>query len=142
MQVEFTVDGKPQGKARPRVTKSGHAYTPRSTMLYEDHVRAEYARQTNSYRFADDTLLCLQIWAFMPIPKSTSKAKRKQMLEEWSIRPAKRPDLDNVLKAIADALNGVAYADDAQIVDMRASRWYSDVPRVDVHITEMGASKG
>lgn len=140
MQVEFTVDGKPQGKARPRVMK-GYTYTPRNTVLYEEQVRTEYARQTNSYRFADDRLLCLQIWAYMPIPKSTPKAKRELMLS-GHIRPAKRPDLDNILKAIADALNGIAYHDDAQLVDMRATRWYSDSPRVEVYIAEMRTTKG
>lgn len=68
-----------------------------------------------------------------PIPKSTSKKKRKEMLEH-RLRPTVKPDLDNVAKLIYDALNGVAWYDDNAIVDARVQKFYSDEPRVEVSI--------
>ena len=50
------------------------------------------------------------------------------------IRPTKTPDYDNIGKIISDALNGVAYRDDAQIVEANISKYYSNLPRVEVMI--------
>jgi Holliday junction resolvase RusA-like endonuclease len=55
-------------------------------------------------------------------------------MAEGKIRPAKKPDADNIMKAIADALNGIAYKDDSQIVNVTITKWYSDTPRVEVAI--------
>lgn len=53
------------------------------------------------------------------------------------IRPTKKPDMDNIIKIIADALNGIAYYDDSQIVDTAVRKFYSDEPRVVVKISEV-----
>ena len=53
------------------------------------------------------------------------------------IRPTKKPDGDNILKAVADALNGVCYKDDKNIVKMSIEKFYSDMPRIDVIIQEV-----
>ena len=68
--------------------------------------------------------------------KSTSKKKRQQMLAGL-IRPTKKPDLDNVIKSILDALNKVAYHDDTQIVSLSVEKFYSDSPRVEVAISSI-----
>jgi Holliday junction resolvase RusA-like endonuclease len=49
-------------------------------------------------------------------------------------RPTKKPDIDNIEKIIFDALNGIAYNDDSQIVSCWADKFYSTVPRVEVVI--------
>lgn len=54
------------------------------------------------------------------------------------IRPTKKPDMDNVVKVIADSLNQLAYRDDTQIVDCQCRKFYSDRPRVDVVIAQVG----
>ena len=53
------------------------------------------------------------------------------------IRPIRKPDWDNVGKIICDALNGIAYRDDAQIVDALVRKFYSDTPRVIVEISDI-----
>ena len=53
------------------------------------------------------------------------------------IRPIKKPDMDNVIKMVADALNQVAYKDDTQIVDCQVRKFYSEEPRVEVIIREV-----
>jgi Holliday junction resolvase RusA-like endonuclease len=55
-------------------------------------------------------------------------------MESGELRPVKKPDMDNVLKVVADALNSVAYRDDTQIVDCQLRKFYDKQPRVEVII--------
>lgn len=132
--MRITIPGAPRGKARPRVTRRG-TYTPEETRRYEELVRACWAKEGGE-RFKDDTALNVLIMAWFPIPQSTSKARRLEMLL-GHIRPAKKPDCDNVAKIICDALNGCAYKDDAQIVRCTVAKYYSETPRVEVDIQEV-----
>lgn len=137
--IMVTVAGEPVGKGRPRFSSAGsfvRAYTPKKTVSFENLVRIEYGLQTNNYRFLDDDMLDLRIIAYFPIPKSTSKKKR-EMMRKGKIRPAKKPDADNILKAVADALNTVAYKDDRQIVDTRVRKIYSETPRTVILIKKV-----
>ena len=134
METTFCVYGKPEGKARPRVTIHG-TYTPKKTKQYEQAVQVEYKRQSGVY--FDNKQLTVMIDAYYPIPKNTSKAKRKEMLS-GNIRPVTRPDIDNCCKSIMDALNGIAWKDDAQIVTLLARKFYDETPRVEVRISGGG----
>lgn len=69
----------------------------------------------------------------MPIPKSTPK-KKKAMMLDGKIQPTKKPDLDNIAKIISDALNGIAYNDDKQIVHLKVTKKYNKTPHVKVNI--------
>lgn len=124
MTVKFSVPGEPQGKGRPRsaVIKGKNKkpkiinYTPDKTVIYENLVKTEYERQVGKIRFPDDEPLDMRIIAYYRIPQTASK-KVQQLMEAGEIRPTKKPDMDNIVKAIADSLNDVAYRDDKQIVD-------------------------
>ena len=131
----FTVPGEPKGKARPIVAK-GHAFTPQKTVLYENLIKVEYERQCGDKMFVKPTPVELEVFAYYSIPKNTSKKKRKMMLE-GKIRPIKPSDIDNVYKTVADALNGVAYDDDVQVVRCYAEKFYSDDPRIIVGVREL-----
>lgn len=141
MQVMFKVYGQPTGKGRPRFSKkTGVAFTPKETVNYENLVRMEYTRQCEGRRFPDDAMLDLRIKAYYSIPKSASKKKKEQMIL-GIIRPIKKPDMDNIIKIIADSLNQIAYRDDAQIVDNQCRKFYSEKPRVEVKIIQIGGEK-
>lgn len=134
MEVKFTILGEPKGKGRPRFCRNtGHAITPKDTVNYETLVHMEYVAQCEEFRFPDDAMLDMRIRAYYSIPKSVSKKKRAAMIT-GEIRPTKKPDMDNVVKIIADSLNQVAYRDDTQIVDCQCRKFYSDNPRVEVMI--------
>lgn len=136
-KAKFTVYGEPKGKGRRRFnTKTGHAITPKDTVNYEMLVHMEYLEQCDEFRFPDDAMLDMRIKAYYSIPKSASKKKRVAMLI-GEIRPTKKPDMDNVVKIIADSLNQVAYRDDTQIVDCQCRKFYSDRPRVEVTIINL-----
>lgn len=130
---EFIIHREPKGKQRVRVTRSGHAYTPGDTTTYEGIVRSEY---WNKYPEAKPLLgpVRVSIVAFYEIPSSWSNRKKEQAAK-MEIMPTKKPDCDNIAKLISDALNGLAYKDDAQIVNLNVLKAYtSDVPFVAVTI--------
>lgn len=132
--ISLTIPGEPVAKGRPRVTKTGITYTPAKTQGYENLIKMCYMEQCNNVRL-EGQLFAIVI-AYFQIPKSASKKKAKQM-EEREIRPTKRPDIDNVIKAIFDALNKLAYDDDSQIVSLRVEKLYSNNPRVEVALSEI-----
>lgn len=132
MKVSFTVPGRPMGKQRPRVMKSGITFTPKETVSYENLVKMVYM-QSGSKMFEGP--INMKIVAYYEIPKSTSKKKAELMRAE-NERPTKKPDVDNIVKIICDALNKVAYHDDSQIVGCEIQKYYSDNPRVEVEIWE------
>ncbi len=138
MRVRFEIPGEPKGKGRPRFTKMGNfvkTYTPQDTVSYENLVKLEYQSQCKCFKFDDNACLDMRITAYYGIPKSVSKRKREAMLSH-EIRPAKKPDMDNVVKIIADSLNAIAYKDDTQVVDCMVRKFYGEDPKVVVIIQE------
>lgn len=140
MIVSFTIPGPPKGKARPKVThaKNGASvtYTPDATVAYEELVRARYTTEAKGYRFPDNAALRMEIEAYFPVPKSSSKRIKAGMLN-GQIRPTKKPDTDNIIKIICDALNGIAYKDDAQIVSNSIDKLYANDGFVAVRIKDI-----
>ena len=139
MYMFFEVPGTPRGKQRPRVVRQNGrtiSFTPDQTVQYENLVRWCYKTAENSKRFPDDMPLKVIINAYYDIPKSASKKKRAQMLD-GELRPTKKPDADNIAKIICDALNGIAYRDDAQVVTCIINKRYSEEPSVSVEIEEI-----
>lgn len=130
----FVVYGEPVAKGRPRMTKSGHAFTPERTVNYENFVKWTYAAYENRVTFDDEAQIRACMRFYFPIPKSTSK-KNKELMRSGKIRPTKKPDVDNCVKAILDALNGLAYHDDSQVVEVEALKFYSEEPRVEIQLT-------
>nr|DAO80765.1 MAG TPA: Endodeoxyribonuclease RusA [Caudoviricetes sp.] len=135
-KVKFTVLGEPKGKGRPRFTKIGKAFTPKQTVNYETLIRIEYGLQTKGFRFSNNAMLNMIILAYYPISKSGSKKLREKKRNNV-IRPTIKPDMDNIVKIVADALNKIAYYDDTQIVDCQVSKFFSDNPRIEIEIKEV-----
>ena len=137
-QVSFNVPGEPTGKARPRVVRNGafaRTYTPEKTVNYENLIKVEYQRQCGNTYFGE-ACLAMEIVAFYGLPSSASKRKKAAMLE-GVLRPKKKPDCDNVVKVICDALNGVAYHDDAQVVSCSIDKRYANIPHIEIKINEV-----
>lgn len=131
--MKFVIPGEPQGKARHRMMRNGHTYTPEPTVTYENWVKQCFILSAKKERLEGQTEA--HIKAFFSIPKSTSKSKREKMLS-GEIRPTKKPDWDNIGKIVCDALNKLAYDDDSSIVDGRVQKFYSDEPRVEVELVQ------
>lgn len=137
--VTFSIPGEPVGKGRPRFAKVGNftrAFTPEKTVNFENLVKMAWKVLENKPIYSRYAQLGMKIEARFSIPKSASKRAVKEMISGIQC-PTKRPDIDNVVKAVADALNGLAYADDSQIVYVVASKAYSETPETIVTIWEI-----
>lgn len=131
-EAYFIIPGKVQPKQRPRVTRNGHAFTPKETVEYERKVKMCYLEDNKPMMFSGPVEIVVNV--YLQIPKSTPKKKREQMLLGYERPIARNGDVDNYLKSIADGLNGVAYSDDCQIVMATINKWYSEEPKAEVII--------
>ena len=131
------VPGEPFAKQRPRAAKKGRyitIYTPRETKLYEEKVRKVYDTMYNGYPQLQGSLTA-KIEGYFSIPNSVSKKKKEEMLNGEEPH-TKKPDCDNMGKVCLDALNEVAYPDDAAINKLNISKEYSDIAKVRITIIE------
>lgn len=135
MTCSFQVLGKPVGKGRPRFsTVNGYVrpYTPTKTVEFENLVRIAWM---NAGFEKMDGMLSIGIDAYFPIP--TSYSKKKQAALEGADYD-KKPDVDNICKSVLDALNGIAYDDDKQVVSVVIRKMYSATPRTNIVIVQKG----
>ena len=134
MQWEIYIPGDPRGKERPRFSRaSGRIYTPRKTEIFENRVALAF-RQKYPDQIPSDEDLQITVSAAFRIPASWSKKKRERARGHWC---RKKPDADNILKAVCDGLNGVAYTDDAQIVRALIEKRHGDVPGIVILLEEL-----
>ncbi len=133
--ITIEIPVQPVAKGRPRMTRSGHAYTPAKTRAYEKLVKT---LATEAMRGRELLVGALSVVAsvFMTIPQSWS-ARKKRLALEGEVLPTGRPDLDNLIKAAVDALNEVVFADDSQIVDLTAMKRYGEKPLLKITIAEV-----
>lgn len=135
--ITFTVPGSPVGKGRPKVSTRGgkfaRMYTPEKTASYEGLV-AMAARQAMAGHALLDGPLIVELDIVLPIPCSWSKRKQVAALA-GQVYPTKKPDIDNVEKAIFDGLNNVIWRDDVQVCDVSKRKRYGPVPGVRVTVS-------
>ena len=138
--IYLVVPGEPCGKQRARTfydRRAGRVVskTPEKTRSYEALIRELFALKYEGFRPLAGPVR-LRVNTYRGIPKSESR-KRAERMEATIIRPTTRPDASNVLKSVEDALNGFAYRDDSQIVEILAQKFYSLTPRVEITLEEM-----
>lgn len=117
-EIKFTIQGIPQGKGRPRFSSRGgfaRTYTPEKTVAAEESIRL----QSIKHRPADplECSIMLDLVFCMPTLKSMSKKARALAVASMQSH-TKRPDIDNLVKLVMDALNGWFWLDDAQISEL------------------------
>lgn len=135
--IFFVVPGQPVGKGRPRASSRGgfvRMYTDAKTLSYEQ-VIAKQARYAMGPLEVLATPISMRIVSLYSIPVSWSKRKQ-QLALNGELIPGK-PDLDNVAKAVLDALNGVVYQDDKQVIRLVIEKSYSFEPRIEVYVHEV-----
>lgn len=121
-ELRFRVITDPVAKARPRVAIRGghaHAYTPAKTQEAEWRIREAFAATFPNHQVWPGPVR-LHVTAWLAMPKSIPKKHRSSAL------PTRRPDCDNYLKTVLDALNGVAFLDDSQVVTVHLAKRYVD----------------
>lgn len=138
-KISLTVPGEPTAQQRPQFTTvSGYAkaYDPEKSKDYKNYVRLAAAVQMAGRKPLTGPL-ALSVRVYRSIPKSMSK-KKAALAEAGELRPTTRPDLDNYVKGIKDALKGICWVDDSQVVAYVEpfGKYYSARPRVEVDVME------
>jgi Holliday junction resolvase RusA-like endonuclease len=133
--IELVILGEPQRKQRPRFNRNtGVAYTPQDTLNYENLIKHEYMAKYGKMAFDDNDCIEATIVAYFKMPKTDfgknglSKSGREK--GNRGFRCNTRADADNIAKVCLDALNGVAYPDDRQILSLVVLKKWSKEPRV------------
>lgn len=133
--IYFIIDGPVIPKGRPRFAR-GRTYTPKRTQDYEKKVRDAYLKEYPSGMAFETEPLEMILNVYMAVPKSFSKKKRDHMIC-FEYPTLHKGDADNFLKSVADALNGVCYTDDCQIVTVTVNKIWSETDRAEVTIREV-----
>ena len=128
----FKVNGQPKGKGRPRFTKNGHVYTPESTRIYEEEIKIRYKEKYKNEML--DGNIAVEVFINKKPASYLGIRKYNKLLGKYCNI---KPDTDNVVKAVLDALNGVAYADDKNVVEIYAVKKYSTESSVVVRLYEL-----
>lgn len=135
MIYEFEVPGKVIGKGRPRLNSyTGVVYTPTRTKDYESLVEQYFLLKYPRFKALEGRIK-VNIIAYFSIPKTTKKSDINEMLEN-NISPTKKPDIDNIVKAILDSMNKFAFKDDNQITKLEVEKKYAIEDKVYVKIEE------
>jgi len=123
--MNFLFEIEPVAKGRPRFTRAGIAYTPTKTRSFEKELKAlaQEEMEKHGWEMIKEKPVDLWIIFFSPIPKSYSKKERGACLN-GEMFPAKKPDIDNLVKGVSDALNGVVWEDDKQICRLVSVKQY------------------
>ena len=134
-KIQFDVIGKPYGQKRPRAFRRGKflgIYAPKENVEYSVKVVNAFNKVGKKY---DDVPLVIEIQAFFKKPKLTKKEQALNLPKHKF--PTKKPDGDNIAKAILDSLNAVAYHDDSYVTELSVSKYYTDgEERVNIVIYE------
>lgn len=135
--IEFTIPGEAVAQGRPKFSTFNGKVSVRDPKKSRDHkTYVKYLAVDVAPEKLLSGMLEAEINVYMPIPKSFSKTKRVQALT-GALRPTKKPDADNIAKAILDSLNHIIYEDDKQIVSLTVKKYYDEVPRTEVRIEEI-----
>lgn len=124
--IYFTIKGAPVAKGRPRFRNTGKfisTYTPKKTLNAERDIRKCFEEQHPTLGLPLKGPIALTVRFYMPIPASLSKKKQDELKMKEHV---KKPDLDNLVKTVCDALNGYVWHDDSEIAWILTTKTYPD----------------
>ncbi len=128
MNFICTVLGSPVAQGRPKFFRRGNfvgCYDPGKSKSWKETVKWQAIEQKPVIM---EGALSMRLLFRLPRPKTLPKKV---------IEHTKKPDLDNLCKAVKDALKGICYHDDSQIVELIATKSYWEQPGVLISIAEV-----
>lgn len=135
MKYNFEIQEKAIGKERPRYNPKTHRmYTPTKTSSFEEKVKWAFTSKYNIQTKLSTKPFRAKIIAIFEPPKSISKKKKEELLYREYV---KKPDSDNIAKAILDSLNGLVYNDDNQVFELLVIKHYGDENKILVELEEI-----
>lgn len=142
----IVVPGEPVPQGRPRFRIQGafvKAYDPPKSASYKElikwYTRTFLRRHPDLPELTEN--ICAKIEVFRSIPESFSK-KKKEAAENGLLLPNTKPDTDNYVKTVLDALNGLLFKDDSAVVQITAVKRYSANPRIEISFWAIDPATG
>ncbi|KMO45322.1 RusA family crossover junction endodeoxyribonuclease [Lacticaseibacillus rhamnosus] len=135
--IRLTIPGEPVAQGRPRFSRRGKyvsTYDPPKSRGYKEYIK-QIARQELHIEPLTGSIR-INVKVYRGIQKSDSKLTRRKK-QDGIIRPTVKPDVDNYYKSVSDALTGILWEDDNQIVEIHVGKWYSDHPRIEIEVEEI-----
>ncbi len=137
--ISIELDGNPIAQKRPRIARSAN-----SSWCYDSQKELKDGSQwqlRSQFRESPLTVpVAIDLIFFMPIPKSTSAFKKRQM-QNGIIAHTKKPDIDNLQKFILDCMNKLVFEDDSQVCEIRAKKIYSSKPATLIRVIPLADEK-
>ena len=134
--LEVVIPMTPVAKGRPRITTAGgfaRSYTPAKTRAAEARIAGHLIGVAPVEPYQQALAVTLEV--VLPVPVSWPKRKQAAALAQEE-HPTGRPDIDNYVKLLFDAANGLLWRDDAQVVDLHANKRYGAVPGIRLRLSE------
>ena len=136
MKYLFEIPEKAIGKQRPRYSSKTHRmYTPTATRSFEEKVKWAFTQKYNIATELSEKPFKAKITAVFEPPKSLSNKKKEELIDKLDY--TKKPDADNIAKAILDSLNGLAYKDDSQVSELLVQKDYGTENKIIVELEEI-----
>lgn len=116
------IPAPPRGKQRARSTRGGRHYTPTQTVNAEAWIRLACTQQAGTPVTPGPVAVRVAFYLARP---ATMRMRDRPAAQRFELLPVTKPDLDNAGKLICDALNGIAWKDDAHVADLRALKFWA-----------------
>lgn len=137
----IVLNGDPVPWARPRaqiIKKFNrppyiHFFSDKDVERYRRSISKAALAEVKNARPIEDQPVGIRVRVFLLPPQSWSKKQQARALRD-EILPMTRPDADNYLKLILDALNGIVFKDDGQVTDIQVSKRYAERAGIEVEI--------
>lgn len=140
--LTFHIDCDPRGQGRPRfrvLAGHVHPYKAAEDVAWEKAIRQAFVDEAltdKHWPMRSEKPVGVYVRAIQPVAASMSKKRREQILN-YEIIPTKKPDLDNIVKSVLDALNKIAWKDDTQVVSITAAKLHGERPGLTVRVWEV-----
>ena len=137
MKIKLNFEIKPMAKQSFRTTRSGQKYLDPSVIKYRKAIRnMAIAQMRNQKAEKIEGAVNMNIVYAFRRPQSLSKKERNEIDGGKTVPKTTKPDIDNLTKAILDALNGIAWKDDAQVTQINIQKIWSAKDQIEVEIWE------
>lgn len=137
MKIKLEFDVKPMAKQSFRTTRSGNKYLDPSVIKYRKAIRnMAIAQMRNQKAEKIEGAVNMNIIYAFRRPQSLSKKERSEIDGGKTVPKTTKPDIDNLTKAILDALNGIVWKDDAQVTQIKIQKVWSSKDQIEVEIWE------
>lgn len=130
--MRFKIDITPMGAVRMTTRGKFVKKNAKKYLQYKEAIRWTIKQQFKGKPI--DGAVGVTVWFYMPMPETWSKKKKAEMVNRYH---TKKPDIDNLIKGLFDALNNLIWVDDNRVVDMTVFKVYGEKPGIEIEVEEV-----